>query len=148
MFIGSIKLVDMVIRRYQCQYGPNDFTNVVNEITQNHNATPNINGKIIPSMTGHKDTQDSKNKWGGSIKKGCRVEFIIKKLYLLKHALELCFIQRNHVNQYGLHLHGDLKMGDKSTFATHLSQGIKDFVMEQLRLGLTLSQIIENMGKM
>ncbi len=50
MFIGSIQLVDMAIRRYQCQYGPHDFTNVVTDITQNHNATPkklDINGKVI-----------------------------------------------------------------------------------------------------
>jgi hypothetical protein len=33
-------------------------------------------------------------------------------------------------------------MDDKSTFATHLSKQMKDFVMEQLRLGLTLSQIM------
>jgi hypothetical protein len=35
-------------------------------------------------------------------------------------------------------------MGDTSTFATHSSKHIKDFVMEQLRLGLTMSQIMEN----
>jgi hypothetical protein len=34
-------------------------------------------------------------------------------------------------------------MGDKSTFATHLLEDIKDFVMEQLRLGLLMSQIME-----
>jgi len=48
--------------------------------------------------------------------------FTIKTFYLLKHVLELCFIQRNHVNQNGLHVHGDLMMGDRFTFATRLSQ--------------------------
>jgi hypothetical protein len=33
-------------------------------------------------------------------------------------------------------------MGDRCAFATHLSQKIKDFVMEQLSLGLTMSQIM------
>jgi hypothetical protein len=45
----------------------------VKDIKQNHNATPkklNINGKVIPSGTRHKGTQDSKKKWGGSIKRG------------------------------------------------------------------------------
>ncbi len=86
MFIGSIQLVDMAIRRYQCQYGPHDFTNVVTNITQNHNATPkklDINGKVIQSGTGHKGTQDSKKKWDGFIKRRCKVEFTIKTLYLL-----------------------------------------------------------------
>jgi len=31
-------------------------------------------------------------------------------------------------------------MGDRSTFATHLLKEIKDFVMEQKRLRLTMSQ--------
>jgi hypothetical protein len=33
-------------------------------------------------------------------------------------------------------------MGDRSTFVTHLSQEIKDFIMEQLRLSLTMFQIM------
>jgi hypothetical protein len=34
-------------------------------------------------------------------------------------------------------------MGDKFAFATHLLEEIKDFVMEQLKLGLTMSQIMK-----
>jgi hypothetical protein len=118
----------------------------VKDITQNHNVAPktlDINGKVIPSGIGHKGTQDSRKKWGGFIKRGCKAEFTIKTLYLLKHVLQLCFIQGNHVNQDGLHVHGDLKMGDKSAFAAHLSKEIKDFMMEQLKLGLKVSQIRE-----
>jgi hypothetical protein len=70
------------------------------------------------------------------IKKISIVEFTIKTLYLVKHVLELCFIQRNHINPDGLHVHGDLKMSDRSTFVAHLSQENKDFVMKQLKLGL------------
>ncbi len=33
-------------------------------------------------------------------------------------------------------------MGDRFAFATHLSQKLKNFVMEQLRLGLIVSQIM------
>jgi hypothetical protein len=50
-------------------------------------------------------------KMGWFYKKGCRVEFTIKTLYLFNHVLKLCFIQRNHINQEGLHVHEDLKMG-------------------------------------
>jgi hypothetical protein len=39
-------------------------------------------------------------------------------------------------------LYGDLKMGDIYKFVAHLSQHIKDFVMEKLKLGLTMSQIM------
>ncbi len=61
---------------------------------------------------------------------------------MFKHVLKLCFIQQNRVNQDVLHVHKDLKMGERFAFATHLSQKIKDFAMEQLRLGLTVSQLI------
>jgi hypothetical protein len=84
----------------------------------------------------------SKKKWGGFIKKGCIVEFAIKTLYLFKHVLELCFIQQNHVKQNGLHVHGDLKMCDIFAFVVHLSKEIQNFVMEQLRIGLTVFQIM------
>jgi len=65
IYVHSIQLVDMAICRYQYQYGPHDFTNVVKDITQNHNATPtklDINGKVIQSRTAHKGTQDSRKK--------------------------------------------------------------------------------------
>jgi hypothetical protein len=75
-------------------------------------------------------------------KKGCRVEFTIKTLYLFKHVSKLCFIQWNHVNQNCLHVHGDFKMGDIYKFFAHLSQQIKDFVMEKLKLVLTTFQIM------
>jgi hypothetical protein len=74
--------------------GTNDLTNVVKDITQNHNAVPkqlDINGKVIPLGIGHKGTRDFRKKWGGFIKKGCTAESIIKTLYLLKHVSEFMF---------------------------------------------------------
>jgi hypothetical protein len=41
-------------------------------------------------------------------------------MYLFKHVSELCFIQQNHINQDSLHVHGDLKMGDRFAFTAHL----------------------------
>jgi len=111
---------------YRCQYGPNDFTNVVKDITQNHNAIPkklDINGEVIPLVTCHKGYTRFQEEMGVvQYKKGRRVEFTIKTLCLFKHVSKLCFIQRNHVNQDGLHIHGDLNTCDKSTFAVDLSK--------------------------
>jgi hypothetical protein len=67
MPIGSIKLVYMVVYKYQCQYGPNDLTNVAKYVTQNHIVTLkklDINGKGIPSNTSHKETWNSSKKMG------------------------------------------------------------------------------------
>jgi len=44
----------------------------VKDITKNHNAILkklDINGKVIPSGTSHKGTQNSRKKWGGFIKR-------------------------------------------------------------------------------
>jgi len=80
----------------------------------------NINGKVIPLVTGHNSIQDSRKKWGGFIKRGRKTKFTIKTLYLFKHVSKICFIQRNHVKQNGVHVHGDLKMDDNFSFATPL----------------------------
>jgi hypothetical protein len=61
-----------------------------------------INGKVFPSKIGHKGTRNFRKKWGGFIKRRCRVEFTIKTLQLFKHVSKLCFVQQNHVNQDGL----------------------------------------------
>ncbi len=76
MPIGNTKLVHMAIHRYQFQYGPNDLTNVVKDITKNIHVGPkklNVNGKVIPSRICHKGTQNFEEKCCGSIKKGCKV---------------------------------------------------------------------------
>jgi hypothetical protein len=80
----------MVVCRYQCQYDPNEMTNVVKDIKQNRNAPPktlDINGNVIHQRLA------TRVQWGGSIKKRCKVEFTIKTLYLFKHVSKLCFIQ-------------------------------------------------------
>jgi hypothetical protein len=41
MYVHKLhKIGWLVVCRYPFQYGPNDFTNVVKDITQNHNVTP------------------------------------------------------------------------------------------------------------
>jgi hypothetical protein len=97
MYVQKQHKIGWLVVCSQCQYGPNDLTNVVKDITQNHNVFPktlDISGKVIPLRTCHRGTQDFRKKWGGSIKKKMyRTKFTIKTLYLLKYLLELCFIQ-------------------------------------------------------
>jgi len=54
----------------------------------------------------------------------------------LKHCICLnmyqSYVSFNEIMLINVHVHGDLKMGDRYAFVTHLSQQIKDFVMEQL----------------
>jgi hypothetical protein len=59
MYVHKYHKISWLVVCNQCQYGPNDFTNVVKDITQNYNATPkklDINRKVIPLGIGHKGT--------------------------------------------------------------------------------------------
>ncbi len=66
--MGNTKFVHTVIHKYQFQYGPNNFTNVVKDITKNINVCPkelDVNGKVIPSKICPKCSQNSKEKCFG-----------------------------------------------------------------------------------
>lgn len=99
-------------------------------------------GKKVPNGKGHTGKRDSLAQWGASIKKGCTAEFMVKVLYLQRHIALICFIQVKHCNQYGLHVHGKERPGDRSAFAAHLSKDIKTWVVKQLDLNLSVSQIM------
>jgi hypothetical protein len=47
-----------------------------------------------------------------------------------------------HINVIGGLFHGKIFQVDKVAFATHVSVALKDFVLENLRLGLFISQVI------
>jgi hypothetical protein len=55
MIIGSIKLVHMVVHKYQCHYGPTNLTNVIKDITQNHN--------VVPKKIGHQWKSNPIKDW-------------------------------------------------------------------------------------
>ncbi len=44
MIIGSIKLVHMVVRKYQCHYGPTNLTNVIKDIYTKPQCSSQKNG--------------------------------------------------------------------------------------------------------
>ena len=130
--------------KYQCEYGPQGFSTILKEIFDENISYKNYPkvGKVVPNESGHSIKRDSLAQWGPSIKEGCEAEFIVNVLYFLCHIAFLSFIEVEHCNQYGLHVHDKEKPGDRSAFAAHLSKDIKTWVAKQLDLNLNVSQVM------
>ena len=86
--------------------------------------------------------RDFHSKWGGSIKRGCQAEFQVKRLFLLPEIAHVTFRQCEHTNRVGVKVHGDLAMEARTSFSAHLSTAMKEWVIAQLDLGLTVQQVL------
>ena len=102
----------------------------------------------IPSVEEAQTTQlprkvrDSQSKWGGSMKRRCLAEFQVKCLFLLPHITHVMFCWCEHTNNVGVKVHGDLAMERRSSFSACLSTEMKEWVIVQLDLGLSVQQIM------
>jgi hypothetical protein len=67
--------------------------------------------------------------------------FIINRIYLQPEITKICYATIKHVNQQGLIVHGKYKLGEQLAFSSHVSKGMKTFVLERLHLRLFVSQI-------
>lgn len=102
----------------------------------------NHKGKFLPNNKGHGGPRTSATKRGETQKRGCLCGFLVKRLYMFPDVAQLSFSKENHVNKDGWIVHGSAVNGDKGRFVSHLSQDMVDFVQKQLRLGLSVSQIM------
>ena len=55
---------------------------------------------------------------------------------------EITYHEMKHVNLNGAFCHGATKAGHKSRFSVHLSPEVREFIMNHLRLGLSIPQIM------
>ena len=133
--------------RYHCQYGPKDNTShiplVTNEMYHKKRKL-DVKGKFIPTGKGHTGPLTSARMRGSGQRRGCQCGFVVKRLYLEPTVAEITYHQMKHVNLSGFFCHGSTKPGHKSRFSSHLSPQVRDFIMNHLRLGLSVPQI---MGK-
>jgi hypothetical protein len=60
-------------------------------------------------------------------------------LYLILSISEICYDKKRHINATRGLCHGNILQGDKTTFAAHVSATLKDFILDNLRLGLYIS---------
>ena len=66
----------------------------------------------------------------------------MKCLYLLPNVAHMTLQQCEHTNLAGIKVHRDLAMEGKSSFSAHLSNEMKEWVIAQLDLGLTIQQVM------
>jgi hypothetical protein len=89
---------------------------------------------------GHKGPQTSMKKRGNSHKKGC-CSFIMKRFYLCPTFVEVCYATFEHISKLGIVVHGSVKFGYMPTFSADVSEETRAFVLENLRLGLSIYQV-------
>jgi hypothetical protein len=63
-------------------------------------------------------------------------------LYLLPIVLEICYYKMRYINVTRGFCHGNILQGDKVAFVTHVFACVKEFVLDNLRLGLFVSQVL------
>ncbi len=105
----------MLACKYHCQFGHEDKTKVVQNITMDllkSNPKLNLKGKQVPNGKGHKGPKISSLKRGDLVKKGCMCSFIVKCFYLQPKVVEVFYTTSKHVNQQRLIVHGRYKLGD------------------------------------
>ena len=66
----------------------------------------------------------------------------MKRLFLLREIAHVTFRQCEHTNRAGVKVHGDLAMEAKTSFSAHLSIALKEWIIAQLHLGLTVQQVL------
>jgi len=84
---------------------------------------------------------DPMKKWGDSPKKGC-CSFILKRVYLHPIVVEVYYATFEHVNKLGLVVHDNVKSSYMLTFSSHVSKETRSFVLENLRMGLSIYQVM------
>jgi hypothetical protein len=135
----------VLLPRYHCQYGPNDNASHIPVVTKDmyHKKRKlDSKGKFVPNGKGHSGPRTSARMRGFGQRRGCQCGFLVKRLYLDPSIAEVTYHQMQHVNLKGCFCHGVTKTGQKSRFSSHLSPQVREFIMEHLRLGLSIPQIM------
>jgi hypothetical protein len=85
----------------------------------------NLKGKYVLNGEGHKGLRMSTSKKGDSHKKGCSCFFIVNNLYHELNIVEISFVMLKHVNNEGIIVHGNDRLGDLYTFVGHVLEKTK-----------------------
>jgi len=63
-------------------------------------------------------------------------------LYLIPSISETCYNEKKHINATRGFCHGNILEGDKVAFIALVSVTLKDFILNNLGLGLSISQMM------
>lgn len=121
----------MVILRYWCSYGPEDYRESDSGIGEATNNKP-ASGK--GSRPGRRHMM-----------RGCLCHFTVKRLYMRPLLALIIYNQRKHVDKTGAPCHGILDrnaVGTRAMYAPRISDELRQKVMAMLYVGISLDNII------
>jgi hypothetical protein len=78
---------------------------------------------------------------GGSIKRGCQCMFYIKRYYFLPDVPEISYFSVKHVSPTGVVVHDKNTVRDKTRYAKHISEEIREFVRNLYLAGVPIAWI-------
>ena len=133
------------VRRYHCQYGPNDNASHIPLVTKDmyqKKRKLDAKDKYVPNGKSHTGPRTSARMRGLWQRRGCQCGFVVKQLYLEPSVAETMYHRIKHMNLKGFFCHGATKAGHKSRFSNHLLLEVREFIMSHLRLGLSIPQIM------
>ena len=128
--IDAVKSLNVERCGVQKKKGAMSTPSVLSSVEEAH--TTQLPGKV----------RYSQSKWGGSMKRGCLAEFQVKCLFLLPHVAHITFRWCEHTNSARVKVHGDLAMERRLSFSACLSTEMKEWVIAQLDLGLSVQQVM------
>lgn len=123
----------MVIYRYWCSYGPEDYRESESSTGDGTNTKP-TSGK--GSRPGRRHMM-----------RGCLCHFTVKRLYMRPLLALIIYNQRRHVDKTGVPCHGILDrnaVGTRAMYAPRISEELRQKVMSMLYVGISLDNIIQH----
>ena len=124
----------LVSQKYCCSFGPEDHRNLPCEV-QDPASRP-AQGK---------GSRRQREALGQSIKRGCQYAFCSKQLYKWPDVTEITLYNDQHCDETGLPCHGSedsTAHNTRAEFCSRISSRLREWVTEQLRLGLTVQRIM------
>lgn len=123
----------LLICRYWCSYGPEDYREVEPHIGENSSTKP-ATGK--GSRPGRRHMM-----------RGCLCHFTVKRLYTRPLLALIIYNQRTHVDKTGSPCHGLLDqeaVGTRAMYAPRISEELRQKVLSMLHAGISLDTIVQH----
>lgn len=124
----------LFLQRHHCSFGPED----------NRSNSCQIQDPASKPAKGE-GSRRQRTALGQSIKRGCQYGFCSKQLYKWPDVTEITLYNDQHLDQDGQPCHGSddsTSHNTRAAFCPRLSNSMREWVVQQLRMGLTIQKIM------
>jgi hypothetical protein len=101
----------------------------------------NKKGKRITFGRRQKGLRTTDAQEGGSVKRGCQCMFYVKRYYFLPHIAEISYFNVKHVSPARFVVHDKTTVRNKTRYAKHISEEIREFVHNLYLAGVPIARI-------